>query len=236
MSLEGTRHMWVQAWLLGRGLFHSQQSCQCAKRAPWMPNWHTEQDLWSLVLDFWSSHKAYRISFPNQGSNLHPLHWKHSLKHWTTRKSPEPLFSLVMTSSAIILGTTKRAESVGGAWLTCSLSVYRFFASDLLAGWPFRWTCPGPGHTVDTAVKSGSGSAGLSAVQSSWWPTRTFQVQVIFNFLSQQKKKVQINIFPTWCYTARKISLKTAFPNICANDLVCCANSRKKKELEKKLM
>ena len=26
--------------------------------------------------------------FPNQGSNLHPHHWKHSLNHWTSREVP----------------------------------------------------------------------------------------------------------------------------------------------------
>ena len=171
VSLEGTRHKWVQAWLLGWGLFHSQQSCQCAKKAPRKPNWHTNK---TTVLDSGQATGHTGFQFPNQGSNLHPLCWKHRvLNSGPPGQSPEPLFSLVMTSSAVILGTTKRAESVGGVWHTCSLSAYRFSASDLSAGWPFRWTCPGPGHTVDTAVKSGSGSAGPSAVQSSWWPTRT---------------------------------------------------------------
>ena len=135
----------------------------------------TEQNHWSLVWDFGQAPRRIGFPFPSQGSNLHSLHWKHRvLNTGPPGKSPEPLFSLVMmTSIDIILGTTKRAERVGGGWHTCSLSVYRFFASDLSAGWPFHWTCPGPGHTVDTAVKSGSGSAGLSVVLSSWWPART---------------------------------------------------------------
>ena len=32
------------------------------------------------------------IWFPDQGSNLRPLHWEHSLSHWTTREVPIPLF------------------------------------------------------------------------------------------------------------------------------------------------
>ena len=154
---------------------HSPQSCQGLKRAPRMPNWHTEQNHRSLVWDFGQAPRRIGFPFLSQGSNLHPLHWKHRvLNTGPPGKSPEPLFSLVMmTSIDIILGTIKQAERVGGGWHTCSLSVYRFFASDLSAGWPFHWTCPGPGHTVDTAVKSGSGSAGLSAVLSSWWPART---------------------------------------------------------------
>ena len=29
-----------------------------------------------------------RIQFPDQGSNLGPLHWEHSLSHWTAREVP----------------------------------------------------------------------------------------------------------------------------------------------------
>ena len=29
---------------------------------------------------------ACGIQFPDQGSNLGPLHWEQSLNHWTTRK------------------------------------------------------------------------------------------------------------------------------------------------------
>lgn len=79
----------------------------------------------------------------------------------------------MVISSAIILGTNNGEESAEGGWHTCSLSAYLFFASDLSAVWLSHWTCPDPGHKVDTAVKSGNGSAGLSAVLSSWWPTMT---------------------------------------------------------------
>lgn len=101
-----------------------------------------------------------------------PVHEESSQDAELTHKT-KPLFFTVMTSSDIILGTTKWEESMEGGWHTCSLSVYRFFASDLSAVWLFHWTCPGPGRTLDTAVKSGSRSAGLSAILSSWWPTRT---------------------------------------------------------------
>lgn len=29
---------------------------------------------------------SMRSYFPNQGANLHPLHWKHSLDHWAVRE------------------------------------------------------------------------------------------------------------------------------------------------------
>ena len=34
-------------------------------------------------------HAVCRILVPQPGSNTHPLHWKHSLNHWTTREVPE---------------------------------------------------------------------------------------------------------------------------------------------------
>ena len=33
-------------------------------------------------------HSMLDPSSPNQGSNLCPLQWKHSLNHWTTRDVP----------------------------------------------------------------------------------------------------------------------------------------------------
>ena len=30
--------------------------------------------------------------FPDQGWKLHPLHWKHALKHWTAREVPILIF------------------------------------------------------------------------------------------------------------------------------------------------
>ena len=40
--------------------------------------------------------------FPNQGSNLCPLHWEHSLNHWTTRKSPFSLSKVAFLHSLFI--------------------------------------------------------------------------------------------------------------------------------------
>ena len=37
------------------------------------------------VLGFWLQ-RHMGSSLPNQGSNSHPLHWKQSLNHWTTRE------------------------------------------------------------------------------------------------------------------------------------------------------
>ena len=31
---------------------------------------------------------ACGIQFPDQGSNLGPLHWEHSLNHWATKEVP----------------------------------------------------------------------------------------------------------------------------------------------------
>ena len=41
--------------------------------------------------------------FLNQGLNRHPLHWKQSLNHWTTREAPETFH---FNSHTILQGET----------------------------------------------------------------------------------------------------------------------------------
>ena len=36
---------------------------------------------------------AYGIQFPDQGWNPGPLHWGHSLSHWSTREAPRYYFN-----------------------------------------------------------------------------------------------------------------------------------------------
>ena len=45
-----------------------------------------------FVLYFWPYHAAYGVSFPDQGWNLRPQHWKHGVNLWTTREVPAVLF------------------------------------------------------------------------------------------------------------------------------------------------
>ena len=46
--------------------------------------------------------EACRVYFPDQGLNPGPLHWDHSLSHWTTREVPPDPFLLNGISPALI--------------------------------------------------------------------------------------------------------------------------------------
>lgn len=128
----------------------------------------------------------------------------------------KPLFFTVMTSSDIILGTTKCKKVGKKVWKEVGTPVVYLFIDSLPAicqlcdfftelaqvqvvHWILLWSL-----AVDLLgflqFCLHGGQQGL------------LQVQVVFNFLSQEEKKVQINRIPAWCYTTRKIYLLIASP------------------------
>ena len=79
-----------------------QPSHPLSSPSPPAPNPSQHQSLFQWVNSSHEMAKVLEFQLPNQGSNLHPLQWKQSHNHWTSREVPV-CFSLRETWSCLSL-------------------------------------------------------------------------------------------------------------------------------------